>query len=102
MTQKEKEALFRLYTTPILLFGNTGVDAYGILPISLGPLDKFLLGAFHKADKFSYFPIYGQSIWSPFALSDPLVLHVTMYIWSWSFQTPVDPRMASVFHPGII
>ena len=78
--------LFSLATSPLLLFRTRGIDAFGVLPISISRSDEVLLDMVSRSEQWPWCPTHSQDVWQPFALSDELALHVTLYIWSWSFQ----------------
>ena len=96
LTSEQQAALWRLSTTPLLLFGTVRVDPFDSLPFELNRSDEMLLESFSRTNKWPWCPINLQSCWWPLALADELVLHVTLYIWSWSFRRSVDPQAVTL------
>lgn len=82
LTTNEIDTLLRLSTSPLLLFGISRLDPFGVLPMKLTPWDEVLVDRFCHYKKWPWCPVSGQSLWSPFALSDELAFSATMYSWS--------------------
>jgi len=99
------QGLLRLSTSPLLIFGISRIDPLGVLPVKLSPWDEVLIDRFCHYKKWPWCPINGQSLWSPFALSDELVFSATMYCWSTGFGSRLAGSEASSWiqnNPGII
>lgn len=82
LSTNEIQTLLRLSTSPLLLFGNSRIDPLGVLPMKLTPWDEVLVDRFCHYEKWPWCPVSGQTLWSPFALSDELAFSATMYSWS--------------------
>jgi Fungal specific transcription factor domain len=93
--QYEIQHRLPLSTSPLLLIGVARIDPLGVLPIELSPWDEVLLDRCLHYTKYPWCPINGQSLWAPFALTDKLVLHATMYAWSMSFRDKIEDNQAS-------
>ncbi|KAL6252633.1 hypothetical protein RBB50_000352 [Rhinocladiella similis] len=67
------------WSPPVVMLGTTRMDPFGTMAVRVDPKDEDLLYKFHKLNRYPWCPINGHSSWSGFAMSDQLVLHVTLY-----------------------
>lgn len=65
------------------------IDPFATLAIHLDPIDEAILIRFRRVERWPWCPINGQGLWLPFALSDPLVFHASMYSWSMNFRARI-------------
>ena len=65
------------------------IDPFASLAIHLDPIDEAILIRFRRVERWPWCPINGQGLWLPFALSDPVVFHASMYSWSMSFRARI-------------
>jgi len=73
-------------TSMLLPFGDGKFDPFNVLPVEIDPSDEVLVDRFQNYERWPWCPINGQGMWSPFALSDQLVFHATMYSWGMHFR----------------
>ncbi|KAK5049466.1 hypothetical protein LTR84_004395 [Exophiala bonariae] len=97
LSADEKQTLLRLSTSPLLLFGNSRLDSLGVLPMKLTPWDEVLVDRFCHYEKWPWCPVSGQTLWSPFALSDELAFSATMYSWSVGIGSRLMGKSASAW-----
>lgn len=97
LSADEKQALLRLSTSPLLLFGTSRLDPFDVLPVKLSPWDEILVDRFCHYEKWPWCPVSGQTLWSPFALSDELAFHATMYSWSVGIGSRLLRKSASAW-----
>ena len=105
LSTNDISTLLRLSTSPLLLFGNSRIDTFGVLPMKLTPWDEVLVDRFCHYEKWPWCPVSGQSLWSPFALSDELAFSATMYSWSVGVGSRLLGKDASTwleFNPEIM
>jgi hypothetical protein len=95
LSNEERHALSRLSTSPLLAFGASRIDAFGVLAVELTHLDEDLIARFCNYEKWPWCPISAQSLWGSFALSDQLAFSSTMYTWSMGVQSRLAGTYAS-------
>ena len=89
-----------LPTAPLLAFGRSRLDPFGIIPFDLTRREEMLIDRFHSYIAQSWCPVSAQGPWFGFALQDELLFHATMFHWSCKF---VDTRRdLSDLHPEAI
>ncbi len=72
---------------PLLAIGLGQIDPVAALPFELDRVDEALLDRFQHYERWPWCPVSGQSLWAPFAMSDKLVFHATMYSWAIHFRS---------------